>query len=61
MGAAHWDANVLGTQYDFRQMTTDERKQWYGKFMGAVRRFIRGDEQPKARRRYRNHNRKGSR
>jgi hypothetical protein len=42
MGAAHWDAEVNGVSYDFRTMTTDQRKGWYGAFMGSVRRFLRG-------------------
>lgn len=46
MGAANWDATVNGVRYDFRSMTTPERKGWYGKFMGSVRRFLRGDTTP---------------
>ena len=50
MGAAHWDAVVNGVSFDFREMTTDQRKRWYGAFMGSVRRFLRGDKDTGGRR-----------
>lgn len=68
MGAAHWDANVQGTAFDFREMKTPERKQWYGAFMSSVRRYLRGAgtgparrSKSGARRRSRNRGRGGAR
>lgn len=38
MGAAAWDATLAdGTRFDFREMTTEQRKAWYGVFMDTVR------------------------
>lgn len=38
MGATAWDATLDdGTRFDFRQMTTEQRKEWYGVFMDTVR------------------------
>jgi hypothetical protein len=43
MGAANWDATVTnGPRFDFRTMTTPQRKQWYGAFMSSVRKMYRG-------------------
>jgi hypothetical protein len=56
MGAAHWDARVLNedgeevVNNDFRAMTTDQRKSWYGVFMGSVRRTLRGGKPSTSRR-----------
>jgi len=43
MGAAHWDATLIGQGvcFDFRDMTTPERKKWYGAFMSSVRKLYR--------------------
>ncbi len=37
MGAAGWTAEVNGDEYDFRKMTYDQKKTWYGAFMDGVR------------------------
>lgn len=43
MGAAHWDATLAsGENFDFREMTTEQRKKWYGAFMSSVRKLYRG-------------------
>lgn len=42
MGAAAWDATLAdGTRFDFRTMTTPNRKRWYGAFMSSVRKVYR--------------------
>jgi hypothetical protein len=42
MGAPNWDATLAdGTRFDFRTMTTDQRKRWYGAFMSSVRKVYR--------------------
>lgn len=42
MGAAAWDATLAdGTRFDFRSMTTTQRKRWYGAFMASVRKVYR--------------------
>lgn len=37
MGAPAWDATVNGARFDFRAMTYDQKKLWYGAFMDSVR------------------------
>lgn len=51
MGAAHWDATLPdGTRFDFRTMTSAQRREWYGVFMSAVRSALgSGDSRPKRR------------
>ncbi|NPU64621.1 hypothetical protein HL667_06390 [Bradyrhizobium sp. 83012] len=42
MGAANWDAVLAdGTRFDFRTMTTANRKKWYGAFMASCRKVYR--------------------
>jgi hypothetical protein len=45
MGAPAWDATIITAngpvRFDFRQMTTPQRKQWYGAFMASVRKVYR--------------------
>lgn len=45
MGAAHWDATVQAggqpVNFNFRKMTRDERRKWYGVFMASVRKSLR--------------------
>ena len=42
MGATEWSATLAnGQRFDFRKMTTDQRKQWYGIFMSSVRKLFR--------------------
>jgi hypothetical protein len=42
MGASAWDATLAdGTRFDFRTMTTPDRKRWYGAFMSSVRKVYR--------------------
>lgn len=51
MGAPAWDAVLAdGTRFDFRAMTTDQRKAWYGAFMSSVRKVLREGPGPKWRR-----------
>lgn len=61
MGAAHWDATIItpnGTaHFDFRRMTRDQKREWYGKFMGSVRRMMRADAPLNAPRKPRRHRR----
>jgi hypothetical protein len=54
MGASHWDATIHpDTRFDFRTMTTDQRKAWYRAFMDSVRTMYgKGDERPPRRRRH---------
>lgn len=46
MGAPHWDATLTTpdgvTRFNFRTMTTDQRKAWYGAFMDSVRKVYPG-------------------
>lgn len=37
MGATGWEATVNGQHFDFRSMTYDQKKLWYGTFMDSVR------------------------
>lgn len=44
MGAAHWDATILGpkpVRFDFRKMPYAHKRRWYEEFMAAVRRTMR--------------------
>lgn len=46
MGASFWDATIntgngKPVRFDFREMTTPERKKWYGAFMSSVRKTYR--------------------
>lgn len=51
MGAAHWDATIYDPRarasgyppvnFNFRTMTRDQRRQWYGAFMASVRKMLR--------------------
>ena len=45
MGAANWDATVIHQgrpiNFNFRTMTRDQRRQWYGTFMSSVRKNLR--------------------
>jgi hypothetical protein len=55
MGAARWDATIHQphAHFDFRTMTTDQRKAWYRAFMDSVRTMYgKGDERPPRRRRH---------
>lgn len=45
-GAAHWDATLVTnagtTRFNFREMTTDQRKRWYEAFMASARKVYGG-------------------
>jgi hypothetical protein len=63
MGAPHWDATIHkdGTRFDFRTMTTDQRKVWYRTFMDSVRQMYgKGDERPPRRRKYQRRKRRAA-
>ncbi len=51
MGAPAWEATVNGVRYDFRKMTYDQKKLWYGAFMDGVRAIHRRGKRPSKRRR----------
>lgn len=44
MGAPYWDATIKGQRFDFRTMSYDQKKLWYGAFMDGVRTIHRRDK-----------------
>lgn len=49
MGATGWEATVNGRRTDFRSMTYDQKKLWYGTFMDSVRAIHRRGKRKGAR------------